>query len=43
LAIVPSVLLGRAGRCVARRGDNNLFTQIGLVVLVRAGDEGMQS
>ena len=34
LAIVPSVLLGALGGVWLAGGDNNLFTQIGLVVLV---------
>lgn len=34
LAIVPMVLLGALGGVALAGGDNNLFTQIGLVVLV---------
>ncbi len=34
LAIVPTVLLGALGGVWLANGDNNLFTQIGLVVLV---------
>jgi len=34
LAIVPTVLLGALGGVWLAQGDNNLFTQIGLVVLV---------
>ena len=34
LAIVPTVLLGALGGVWLAKGDNNLFTQIGLVVLV---------
>jgi gold/copper resistance efflux pump len=34
LAIVPTVILGALGGVWLTKGDNNLFTQIGLVVLV---------
>ncbi|MDO9074753.1 MAG: multidrug efflux RND transporter permease subunit [Rubrivivax sp.] len=34
LAIVPTVILGALGGVWLTQGDNNLFTQIGLVVLV---------
>jgi gold/copper resistance efflux pump len=34
LAIVPTVMLGALGGVWLAQGDNNLFTQIGLVVLV---------
>ena len=34
LAIVPAVVLGALGGVWLAKGDNNLFTQIGLVVLV---------
>ena len=34
LAIVPTVILGALGGVWLAKGDNNLFTQIGLVVLV---------
>ena len=34
LAIVPTVLLGALGGVWLANGDNNLFTQIGLVVLI---------